>query len=243
MIIGFFKVALYQPLYNGLVFLTDILPFIDAGIAVILFTVIVKLIIFPLSKSAVSTQFKMRQLSPKLEELKKKYKEDKQEQAQKTLELYKENGINPFASFFLVLIQLPIILTLYYVFLRSGFPSIDTELLYSFIPKPQHIDVMFLGFIDVTGKSWILAFAAAITNFFQIRFSVPKYVPKEGNKPSFKDDLAKSMNMQMRYVFPVVVLFIAYSISGAIALYWTTSNLFMIGQELVIRKTVKNKYE
>jgi len=224
----------------------DILPFIDAGIAVILFTILVKLIIFPLSKSAISTQFKMRQLAPKLEEIKEKNKEDKQEQAKKTLELYKENKINPFASIFLIFIQLPIILSLYYVFLKSDFPNVNTELLYSFISKPENISVMFLGLVDITSKSWILAFAAAITNFFQIRFSVPKYVPKErkdGKGPSFKEDLAKSMNVQMRYVFPVVVLFIAYSISGAIALYWTTSNLFMIGQELVIRRTVKSKYE
>ena len=75
MILAFFKVVFYQPLYNGLIFLMDVLPFVDAGVAVILFTILVKLILFPLSKSAVSTQFKMRQIAPQIEEIKKKYKE------------------------------------------------------------------------------------------------------------------------------------------------------------------------
>ena len=246
MISSFFSVTLYQPLYNGLVFLMDVLPFADVGVVVILFTIIIKLILFPLSKKAVTTQLRMRQLTPELEEIKNKYKDNKQEQAKRTMEIYKENGINPFSSIILIFIQLPIIFALYYVFLRSGLPNINMDLLYSFIPVPENVSMLFLGIINIAEKSWFLAIAAAITNFFQIRFSMPKYVPKKrkkGEAPSFKDDLAKSMNIQMRYIFPVVVLFIAYSISGAIALYWTTSNLFIIGQELVIRKTVKSKYE
>lgn len=246
MISSFFNVTLYQPLYNGLIFLMDLLPFIDAGVAVVLFTILVKLILFPLSKSAVATQFKMRQLAPELEELKKKYKDDKQEQARQTMELYRENKINPFSSILLIFIQLPIIFALYFVFLKGGLPDIDTDLLYSFVPTPQNVDIMFLGLFNIAEKSFILALAAAVTNFFQIRFSIPKYTPKErkkGEAPSFKDDLAKSMNVQMRYVFPVIVLVIAANLAGAIAIYWTTSNLFTIGQELVIRKTVKNKYK
>lgn len=238
-----FTTLLTQPLYNGLVFLMDTSPIIDAGIAVILLTVIIKLILFPISKKAVITQLRMKQIAPELEKVKEEYKDDKQEQAKKTLELYKENNIKPFASILLVLIQLPIIFALYRVFLHSGLPEINTELLYSFVPTPDNVNVMFAGLIDITSKTWILAIAAAVTNFFQIRFSMPAYTPPEkGKERTLKDDFAKSMNMQMRYVFPVVVLFIAYSISGAIALYWTTSNLFMIGQELVLRKH-KRKHE
>jgi len=245
MISSFFSFILYQPLYNGLIFLMDVLPFVDAGIAVILFTIIIKLILFPLSKTAVTTQFRMRQLAPKLEEIKKEHKDDKQEQAKKTMELYRENGVNPFSSILLIFIQLPIIFALYYVFLKGGLPDINMDLLYSFVPAPENVNTMFLGTFNIIESSWILALAAAVTNFFQVRFSVPKYVSKKkkGDGPSFKDDLAKSMNVQMRYIFPLVVFFIAGSLSGAIALYWTTSNMFMIGQELVIRKTVKSKYK
>ncbi|MCI5108671.1 MAG: YidC/Oxa1 family membrane protein insertase [Candidatus Pacebacteria bacterium] len=220
----------------------DTSPLFDAGMAVLLLTVIIKLILFPLSKKAVITQLRMKQIAPELEKVKEEYKDDKQVQAQKTLELYKENGIRPFASILLIFIQLPIIFALYKVFLQSGLPEINTELLYSFVPTPENVNVMFLGLIDITSKSWILAICAAVTNFFQIRYSMPAYTPKEGAERTLKDDFAKSMQLQMKYVFPVVVLFIAYSISGAIAIYWTTSNLFMIGQELVLRKH-KRKHE
>lgn len=232
--IGFLKIIFYQPLYNGFVFLMDLLPWIDAGLAVIFFTVIVKLLLFPLSKKAVRTQLSMKAIAPEIEALKIKYKDNREEQARATMALYKEKGINPFSSILVIFIQLPIIFSLYYIFLRSGLPAIDTGLLYSFIPVPEAVNISFLGLIDISAKSWFLAILAAVTSFFQIRYSVPSYKAK--NDKSFKDDLAKSMNIQMRYIFPVIVLFIAYSVSGAVALYWTTSNLFTLGQELVIRK-------
>jgi len=235
MLTGFFKALFYQPLYNGLIFLMFIIPVADAGLIVILFTFIVKLILFPLSKKSVVTQMQMKRVQPELDRIKKKYEKDKQEQARQTLALYKKNGINPFSSFFLILIQLPIIFALYHIFLRSGLPIIDQNLLYSFVPVPQEANMMFLGLIDISAKSYILAGLAAISSFFQIRFSIPP-PKKRSEQASFQEDLARSMSFQMRYFFPIIVFFIAYNISGVIALYWITSNLFMIGQELYMRK-------
>src|SRR5690606_5202936 len=114
--------TLYQPLYNGLIFLIDVIPYRDAGLAVVLLTIAVKLILFPLSKKAVRTQLILKQVQPELDSLKEKHKDDKQAQAQAMMGLYKEKGINPFSSFFLILIQLPIILTLYRIFVGSGLP-------------------------------------------------------------------------------------------------------------------------
>ncbi len=240
MISSLFNTTLYQPLYNGLIFLIDVLPFVDAGVAVVIFTCIVKFILFPLSKKAVITQFRMKQVAPELEKIKEQNKGNSQEQAMQTMALYKKNGISPFVSIILVFIQLPIIFALYFVFLKSGWPQVNTDLLYSFIKIPASVDVNFLGLIDISGKSWILAIAAAVTNFFQMRYSMPPMeAKKKDHVPSFKDDLARSMQVQMKYVFPVVILFIAYNISGAIAIYWTTSNLFALGQELVIRRHIK----
>ena len=238
MFISFFKVTIYQPLYNGLVYLIDSFPFMNAGFAVIVFTIIIKLLLFPLSKKAVKTQLEMRNLQPKLDELKVKYKDNQQEYARKMLELYKEYDINPFSTIFLTLIQIPIILCLYYVFLK-GLPTINADLLYSFVKAPESLSMSFFWVDSIAGKSHILALLAAVTSFFQMRYSMPPHVPKGKPGESFKDDLARSMNIQMRYVFPVLVYFIAYSISGVIALYWITSNLFTIGQELYMRKHLK----
>jgi YidC/Oxa1 family membrane protein insertase len=220
----------------------DLLPWIDAGVAIIIFTIIVKFVLFPLSRKAVVTQLKMRKLEPEMAALKEKYKDDKQVYAKKTMELYKTNGVNPFASIFLILIQLPIIFALYKIFV-DGFETVNSAILYSFVAVPPNIDVTFLGFFDISGKSFILALLAGITSYFQIRYSVPvvsKNPPKENmtKEEKFRHDLSRSMNMQMRYMLPALAFIVSWTISGAIAVYWITSNLFTLAQELVIRRSV-----
>ncbi|MDP2593389.1 MAG: YidC/Oxa1 family membrane protein insertase [bacterium] len=229
-----FIAVVYQPLYNGLVFLMDILPWADAGVVVVLFTVLIKLILFPLSQKAVKTQLQMKGLEGRLNEIKKKYEKDAEGKARAMMDLYKNEGINPFSGILLILIQIPIILALYFIFLRGGLPVINTDLLYGFVSVPT-VDMEFLGLLNIAEKSFILALAAGISQFFQVRLAMPKLAASSGQK-SFKEDLVRSMNLQMRYVMPVIVFFISFSISGAVALYWTTSNIFAIGQELYARK-------
>lgn len=229
----------YEPLYNGLVFLISILPWIDVGVAVALFTVIVKLILFPLSYRSVKTQANMKKIEPELNAIKLKF-QDKQEQARQVMALYKEKKVNPFSGFFLILIQIPIIFALYSIFLHSGLPSINIDMLYSFVKAPISVDMNFLGLIDIAKKSIILSLLAGITQFFQIKFSMPKpAVTPDNSTASFKNDLARSMSFQMRYIMPIIVFFISYSISAAIAIYWSVSNLFMIGQEVYVRRRIQ----
>ncbi|TAK57460.1 YidC/Oxa1 family membrane protein insertase [Patescibacteria group bacterium] len=228
----------YQPLYNGLVFLIDVLPWADVGLAVIILTVLVKLALFPLSKKSIVTQVQMKALEPDLANIRLKYKDDKQTQAQKTMALYKEKKINPFGGIIVILIQFPIIIGLYSIFLRSGLPTINADLLYSFISFPKVINMQFLGLVDIGHKSIWLALLAASSQYFQIKFAIPaaKPAPATDTKPTFQEDLARSMQTQMKYVFPVMVFFISYNILSAVALYWTVSNLFAIGQEIVVRR-------
>lgn len=228
----------YDPLYNGLVVLMNaahLVSWVDAGIVVVIFTVIVKLILFPISKKAARTQLIMNTVAPELEAIKKKFKDDKQAQARETLAFYKQKEINPFSSIFLLFIQLPIIFALYKIFYTTGFSSVNTEILYSWVSIPPAIGTHFLGLIDVSQKSAILAILAAVSQYFQINISMPKSAPRqEGAK--LHDDLVRNMQTQMKYVFPVMILFISWNVAGALALYWVTSNLFMIAQELYIRK-------
>lgn len=239
MILSFFKVVFYQPLYNGLILLMDVLPFVDAGIAIILFTIIIKLALFPLSKKAVTTQIEMKAIQPKLDALKEEYKDDQKVYAQKMLEMYKEYNINPFSTILVTIIQIPIIISLYYVFLKSGLPDIRMDLIYSFVKVPEAVNMNFIGLFDIAQKDYILAGLAAVTSFFQMKYSIPPVNTDTKPGESFKNDLARSMSIQMRYVFPVIVFFIAYQVSGVVALYWITSNLFTIGQELYVRKHIK----
>jgi len=159
------------------------------------------------------------------------------------MELYKTEKINPFSGLFLILLQIPIIFALYFIFLRAGFPEVNTEILYSFVKIPEQINTVFLGFIDISQKSFLLALVAGITQFFQARLSSPNLPQQQNdkNERSLASDFAKSMSLQMRYVFPVIIFFIAWNISAAIALYLATSNIFMIGQELYVKKDVETE--
>ena len=235
---SFFHSVVFEPIYNGLVFLIDITPFADVGVAVIVLTCVVKFLLFPLSKKAVKTQMAMKAIEPETAKIKEQFKNNKEELARQTMALYKKHQVNPFSSFAVILIQIPIIFGLYYVFFKGGLPIINTDWLYSFVPMPEKVNMLFLGLLDISQKSILLALLAGVSQFFQAKLAMPPIKPR-GDKPDFKADLARSMGLQMRNIFPIVVVFIAYSISGAIALYWTTSNIFAIAQELIIRKQLK----
>ncbi|PIR86589.1 hypothetical protein COU13_00095 [Candidatus Kaiserbacteria bacterium CG10_big_fil_rev_8_21_14_0_10_43_70] len=240
MVSSLFNTVIHDPLYNALVFLIGSVPYFDVGIAVVILTLFVKLILFPLAKKAIHTQVALKRITPRLEEAKKKYKDNQQEQVKKTLEIYKENDIHPLSGILTLFVQLPVILGLYWVFLRGGLPTIDPSTLYSFVPIPESVNMNFLGLVDMGGKSVLLAFLAGITQFIHARIAI--HPPEVKTKPgeSLKDDLARSMSLQMRYVLPIFVGVISYFISSAIALYWTTSNLFTIGQELFVRRRIRD---
>ncbi len=235
---------IYEPLYNALVFLIDLAPFLDIGLAVIIFTCIVKFILFPLSKKAITTQVNMKRIEPKLKEIRTKYANDQKKQAEEMLNLYKTEKVNPFSSIIVLIVQVPIVWALYSVVVRSGLPVINESMLYSFVSAPV-IDMNFLGILNVGAKSIVLAILAGITQYFQIKFSFSQSLPqtKQGveskdpiTKPDFQEEFTKSMSTSMKYVFPVMMIFLAYGTTAAGALYFITSNLFTLIQEIIIRK-------
>ncbi len=243
MISNLFNIMFYQPLYNGFVFLISIMPGADVGLAIIILTILVKFLIFPLTHKSVTSQAKMRSIEPKIKEVKEKYSKDKQQQSKKVMELYKEHGVNPFTGCFLVFVQMPIVIALYWVFFK-GLVHLNTDMLYSFVSIPKDINMMFLGLFNMSGKSIFLAVTAGILQYFQMKLSIPTIIKNENkdknskNKISFKDEFAKNISVQMKYVLPVFVIFISYSISSAVALYWTTNNLFSVIHELIVKKKV-----
>jgi len=234
---------LYKPLYNVFIGFVGTFPWLDAGIVVILFTLLIKLILFPLSQKSVRSQIEMKKIQPAIDEIKIKYKDNKQEQALKTMNLYKEKGVNPFSGIFLALIQLPILIALYMVFYKGGLSEIHVDSLYSFIKAPEHINTIFLGLFDITQKNTILAIIVALGQFFQIKFTMPAIKKEEGGKKdvSFQGELAKSMSMQMKYVMPVFMFFIARSFASLVSLYLITSSVFAVGQEIYMRKKLQKE--
>jgi len=228
MLSNIWDTVLYGPLLNALAFLVSIVPGGDVGIAIIVLTIFVKTILFPLSQRSIESQIKMNLLAPELKKI-KDGGASKEEQAKQTFELYKQHKTNPFSGCLLVLIQIPIIFALYYVFLKGV--NLDSSLLYPFIHAPEHINMVFLGILDIGQKSIVLAILAGVSQYFQASL-MPKPAISDQKNGSFQDNFAKSMNTQMKYVFPFVIAFIAYSVSGAVALYWITSNIFAVGQQI-----------
>ncbi|MCA9363621.1 membrane protein insertase YidC [Candidatus Kaiserbacteria bacterium] len=229
----------FDPIYNSLIFFIDALPGGDVGLAIVCTVVLVKLVLLPLSFKAARTQLAMRMIEPKLKEIREKYKDKREEMAQHMLALYKDAGVNPFSSILLLFIQIPVVIALYLAVYRGGgvpLPDVNVALLYSFIPSPETINLLFLGLLDITTRSIPLALLAGVTQYIHTNLTLPKHTPRDPNAgQNFKEDLARSMNLQMRYVMPVIVFMVAYSISAAIALYFAVSNLVAIGQEYLVR--------
>ncbi|MEI6316101.1 MAG: YidC/Oxa1 family membrane protein insertase [bacterium] len=233
MIHTLWTVIFYQPLYNALLLCIWFIPNGDVGIAVILLTIIVKFILFPLTQKSINTQLKMKDLEQKIAAIKESTS-DKAEQSKKTFALYKENNVNPFSSCLLLLVQLPLIIALYLVF-QNDFNHITIGH-YAFVHAPIVFNLLFLGLVNISQKSLVLAVIAGITQFIQGYLAQGRQTKPTGT--DMQSEFARSMQTQMLYFMPFIVVYAAYRFSAAVAIYWITSNIFTIGQELYTRNKI-----
>ena len=240
---------IFVPLYNGLIGLMDIIPGIDVGVAVIIFTVIIRLILFPLSKKSLLTQVKMKEVEPEINKIKKDYANDRQVQGVKIMEFYKAKGIKPFNGILPVLIQLPVMLALISVFYKI-IPTIDPTLLYNFVHVPVIKPTLF-G-LSLVNKSLILSLITGVVQFLQLHYSVAASQQRKmvqsgqisANQNDLSAHLANSMTGQMKFFLPLLAFASVYWIipakfpqaSAIIAIYWSVSTLFTLFQELVVKR-------
>lgn len=230
---------LYRPLYNVLIALTTIIPGADIGIAIILLTILVKLALHPFTKRSIESQIVQKELEPELARIREQFP-DKKIQAEKTMELYRDRKASPFSGCLPLLIQFPIIIALYYVFYRGL--STDTAILYNFVSAPATLNTHFLGLIDLVSPNIVLAVLAGASQFLQMRLSVQAM--KKANSSSTvapENAFAQSMQTQMQYILPIMIIFLGMRLSGAVALYWVTSNIASTVQEYFIRTRYAHK--
>ena len=232
-----FHTIFYTPLYNALIFLTSSFGG-SLGLAVVGLTLIVKLILSPLSHKSIISQIEQKKLQPLVEDLKKKYP-DQKEQSTKLMELYKEHKTNPFAGCLLILLQLPVIIALYRVFLSGA--VINTTDLYSFVHAPAAVNGMFLGLNMAAKGSILLAILAGLSQFLQMHLSPAMQSSKTpvANDADAQTKMAASMTSSMKYTMPFMIAFFGYAVPGAVALYWIISNIFMIAQERFVMARMK----
>lgn len=221
--------VIYRPLFNGLIFLYNLIPGYDFGIAIIVLTVIIRIILYPLNQKAIKSQKEMQLIQPKIKEVQQKYKNNKEEQGKALMGLYKEHKINPASGCLPILVQLPILWGLFSV-LRAGLNPEKLTQLYSFVARPEIINNMFLGMLDLSQKSIILAILAGIAQFIQSKMLMPKTSVSQGS------DFSSVMNKQMVYFFPVFTVFIAASLPAGLGLYWVATTIFGIVQQYFVLK-------
>lgn len=243
--LAFFHTTLYVPIYNFLIFLVGIVPHGDFGIALIGVVLVVRIIILPLSLSTAHTTKAMQILNPEIKAIQEKYKDDKENLAKETFALYKKYNLHPFASILTMFIQLPILFTLYFIVRNKTLYVVDTAMLYPFVHVPAVLSPHFLGIFLISSPSIILAVLAAASQFGYAYFGIPvppapvKVNGKEPTPATMQEEFGRSMVMQMRYILPLVIGFISYS-SGAIALYFITSNIIMLLQTVIAHYSTKN---
>lgn len=246
------NLLLFQPILNLLVMLYRIL-FSNLGLAIIVLTLLIRLILIPITNPQLESAKKMQKLAPELDKLKKKFKDDKQKLMQAQMELYKRYGVNPASGCLPQIIQMLVLIALYQVFNKvikiNGLEEIQ-EMLYSFnnvFTSPINFNFLYLNLtkpdlfqitnsIKIPGLFVILATAF---QFLSSKLMAPKVKKEEriAKKTEEKsDDIATTMQSQMLYLFPMMTLVFGYTMPSGVMLYWFVFSLSSYVQQAIINK-------
>lgn len=229
-----FNSFLYQPLFNALIFLYNFIPGHNFGLAIIVLTIIIRLVLYPLMAQSIKSQKILNELQPKIQAIQKQHAKDKEKQTKAMMELYQKEKFNPFGGCLPLLIQLPILFALYRVFLYGFHP----EHLYSFVANPGNINQIFLS-IDLASPNLILAVLAGVLQLIQSRMIMPMSAKQQN-----KDQMAQitgAMQKQMVYFMPLFTVFILFRLPSAIGLYWVATTVFSIVQQYLIYSPLKKE--
>lgn len=237
----FFNIIFTFPIFNVLMVLYRIIG--DFGLSIIVLTLVIKLILFPLTLKQLKSMKATQALQPQMAEVRKKYAKDQLAQSRAMQELYKEYGISPVAGSCLpLLVQMPVLFGLFYALsavLRNAHTVGDiNKLLYPFISAFSHFPNINLTWFTFINHAWqislgapdpthILPILAAIATFIQVRMSQPKTMS------TATDAMSQQMKI-MQFISPVMVLFFGWNYAAGLALYWTVSSLFAMFQQYFV---------
>lgn len=232
-----FNELIYQPLYNILIFLYNVVPGKDFGISIILITILLRVVLIPLYKKQIDSQKKMQILQPKIKELQERTKNDKEKQTKELMELYKEHRTNPFSGCLPIIVQIIFFIAIYRVLFNISASGLiaDVSQLYSFVPDPGKINQFFISLVDLTKPNVVIAALAAIAQYFQTKMLMsaqPVAPQREDGQPDF----ATIMNKQMLYLGPFLTLFIGIKFPAGLSLYWLAGTVFMLVQQIIMEK-------
>jgi len=223
-----YNTLIYQPILNSLVWLYQITGD-NLGIAIIILTLIVRGLLIPFTLPQMKSARKMASLKPQLDALKKKYKDPKELQ-QKTLEFYKEHGVNPAGGCLPFIAQFAVLIALYRVFINTL--SGDAAIF-------QHVQFLWLD-LSVKDTSYVLPVLAGVLQLLTSMTMLPAIEDDPGKRKGSKKDkedvaeMATSMQQQMVFMMPIMTVVFALQFPAGLALYWVITTAFSLVQQLVI---------
>ncbi len=230
-----------RPFLNFLVLVASILPGHNLGIAIILLTLAVKILLFIPTQSSLKGQRKMQLLQPQIEALRKKHADDAVVMNQEIMKLWKENKINPFQSCLPLLLQFPVLIGLFHVIRDTHDLALSHHLLYGWFQGiTWTFETGFLGLDLTLSHAWIFAPLLVVMQFIQMRLTFyiadkkkAKKIDEAVHQPDNPQDMQQKI---MQYVLPLMIGFFAFQVPSAVSLYWGVSTLFAIGQQLVVNR-------
>jgi len=228
-----FTLLFYQPILNLLIWLHNIIPGDDFGWAIIALTVLIKVILYPLSARSLHSQKALQDIQSKVDEVRTKYKDNKEQQGRELMQLYKKEKVSPFSSCLPLLIQLPFLFAIFQV-LRDEIVAGGIDRLYPFVSQPEVVNMLFLGIVDLKQPSIIIAIIAGLLQFFQTRMLTHR---KQPMVPGSKDEsMTSMMNKQMMYLAPIITVLFGVTLPGGLTLYWAINTLATLVQQILIFK-------
>jgi len=241
-----FNTFFLAPVYNIVVFFLNLFPSHDIGVAIILTTILIKLLLLKLNLSSQKSSYLIKDAQEELSAIKKKYGDDKQKIAEETMKIYKEKKIKPFSSFLILLIQIPVFFALFYVF-RDGGVILREDLIYSFNTFPETVKNLAFGFMNLSQKYIWVGILTGITMFILskrqslgLTNNKKEEKQRDSKTQDFQEVFAKTMQMQMKYFLPVISGVSAAVLPSAIGVYWTVNNILSIFQDIYIKKKLKS---
>jgi YidC/Oxa1 family membrane protein insertase len=208
---------------------SSIIP--NYGILIILFGVIIKLVLYPLTQKSFKSMAAMKELQPQMQEIKEKYKDDPQKQQKETLALYKKAGVNPLGGCLPMLLQFPILITLFFFFQNSMIIRQEPFLWANDLSAPDYIfnlpfSIPFLG--DQIG-GFVLLMTAAM--FLQTKLTGSVGGMGGGSSPSGGPNMKA-----FTYVLPFILLFVFNNFAAGLSLYYLVYNVLSAAQQVLIKK-------
>lgn len=218
----FFSI-LYQPFFNILFLLAWLIPGHSIGWAIILMTIIIRLLLIPSTNRMLDHQRQIRDIQPKIDELKQKHADDQAAQQKAIMELYAAEGVSPFGSCLASIVQIPVLLVLYRVF-TAGLAGGHESILYSWVPDFA-VSTHWFGLDLTRPERWVLPVVVAVLQYIQFR-QTSAATQSTGDKAG--DDMTAAITKNMGIVFPIVMWSVARNFPAALSLYYATFSLFLI---------------